>query len=126
MVHILIAYLILPESPMRCGRSILRSLRAASGLAPRRVGLRQVILPRSMPASRGVLLVSCVALGFLHPPPWSVVRARSAVDVIAQQVDQLNWGSGDLVRRDAGDGLGHPRRLLSPARHRLAFRRTPR
>jgi len=65
------------RSPMRCGRSILRS-HAASGLGATPFDLPAGDPPLSMPGvAAGVLLVFVLALGFYITPAMSAVRARS-------------------------------------------------
>ena len=94
MVHILLPYMILPIA--NALRQIDPSLaRAASGLGatPFRT-FRQVILPLSMPGvAAGVLLVFVLALGFyITPAMVGGPREITLSMLIAQQVDQLNWG----------------------------------
>jgi ABC-type spermidine/putrescine transport system permease subunit I len=94
MVHILLPYMILPIA--NALRQIDPSLaRAASGLGatPWRT-FRQVILPLSMPGvAAGVLLVFVLALGFyITPAMVGGPREITLSMLIAQQVDQLNWG----------------------------------
>jgi ABC-type spermidine/putrescine transport system permease subunit I len=93
MIHILLPYMILPIA------SVLRQLdaalpRAAAGLgAPPWAVFRQVIFPLSMPGVvAGTLLVFVLSLGFYITPalvggPRDVMLAQ----LIAQQVDLLNW-----------------------------------
>lgn len=93
MIHILLPYMILPIA------SVLRQMdpalpRAATGLgaAPVRV-FSQVVLPLSMPGViAGTLLVFVLSLGFYITPalvggPHDMMLSQ----LIAQQVDLLNW-----------------------------------
>ena len=94
MTHILLPYMILPIA--NALRQIDPSLmRAASGLgATPWMTFRQVILPLSMPGvTAGVLLVFVLALGFyITPAMVGGPREITLSMLIAQQVDQLNWG----------------------------------
>lgn len=94
MIHILLPYMILPIA--NALRQIDPSLvRAASGLGATPWGtFRQVILPLSMPGvAAGVLLVFVLALGFyITPAMVGGPRDITLSMLIAQQVDQLNWG----------------------------------
>lgn len=94
MTHILLPYMILPIA--NALRQIDPSLaRAASGLGATPWGtFRQVILPLSMPGvATGVLLVFVLALGFyITPAMVGDSREITLSMLIAQQVDQLNWG----------------------------------
>jgi putative spermidine/putrescine transport system permease protein len=93
MIHILLPYMILPIA------SVLRQMdpalpRAAVGLgaAPWRV-FSQVVLPLSMPGViAGALLVFVLSLGF-YITPALVGGAHDMMlsQLIAQQVDLLNW-----------------------------------
>jgi ABC-type spermidine/putrescine transport system permease subunit I len=93
MIHILLPYMILPIA------SVLRQLdaalpRAAAGLgAPPRAVFRQVILPLSMPGVvAGTLLVFVLSLGFyITPALVGGPRDLMLAQLIAQQVDLLNW-----------------------------------
>jgi len=93
MIHILLPYMILPIA------SVLRQMdpalpRAATGLGapPWRV-FSQVVLPLSMPGViAGTLLVFVLSLGFYITPalvggPHDMMLSQ----LIAQQVDLLNW-----------------------------------
>jgi ABC-type spermidine/putrescine transport system permease subunit I len=93
MIHILLPYMILPIA------SVLRQMdpalpRAATGLGatPMRV-FSQVVLPLSMPGViAGTLLVFVLSLGFYITPalvggPHDMMLSQ----LIAQQVDLLNW-----------------------------------
>jgi len=93
MIHILLPYMILPLA------AVLRQIdpalsRAAAGLgaSPRSV-FRQVILPLSMPGVlAGTLLVFVLSIGFYITPvlvggPRDIMLSQ----LIAQQVDLLNW-----------------------------------
>lgn len=93
MIHILLPYMVLPVA------SVLRQLdpalpRAAAGLgATPWATFRQVILPLSMPGVvAGTLLVFVLSLGF-YITPALVGGARDTMlsQLIAQQVDLLNW-----------------------------------
>lgn len=94
MVHILLPYMILPiaNSLRQIDPSLLR---AASGLGatPLRAFL-QVTLPLSMSGvAAGTLLVFVLALGFyITPAMVGGPRDITISMLIAQQVDQLNWG----------------------------------
>lgn len=94
MTHILLPYMILPIA--NALRQIDPSLaRAASGLGATPWGtFRQVTLPLSMPGvAVGVLLVFVLALGFyITPAMVGDAREITLSMLIAQQVDQLNWG----------------------------------
>ncbi|WP_247301648.1 ABC transporter permease [Bradyrhizobium sp. 179] len=94
MTHILLPYMILPIA--NALRQIDPSLaRAASGLGATPWGtFRQVILPLSMPGvAAGALLVFVLALGFyITPAMVGGSRDVTLSMLIAQQVDQLNWG----------------------------------
>jgi ABC-type spermidine/putrescine transport system permease subunit I len=93
MIHILLPYMILPLF------SVLRQMdaalpRAAAGLgADRWAVFRQVICPLSMPGVvAGTMLVFVLSLGFYITPalvggPRDVMLSQ----LIAQQVDLLNW-----------------------------------
>jgi ABC-type spermidine/putrescine transport system permease subunit I len=93
MIHILLPYMILPIA------SVLRQMdpalpRAAAGLgaSPWRV-FGQVVLPLSMPGViAGTLLVFVLSLGF-YITPALVGGAHDMMlsQLIAQQVDLLNW-----------------------------------
>lgn len=93
MIHILLPYMILPIA------SVLRQLdaalpRAAAGLgAPPWAVFRQVVLPLSMPgAVAGTLLVFVLSLGFyITPALVGGPRDLMLAQLIAQQVDLLNW-----------------------------------
>lgn len=93
MIHILLPYMILPVA------SVLRQIdaalpRAASGLGATRWGVfRQVILPLSMPGiGAGTLLVFVLSLGFyITPALVGGPRDLMLSQLIAQQVDLLNW-----------------------------------
>jgi ABC-type spermidine/putrescine transport system permease subunit I len=94
MSHILLPYMILPIA--NALRQIDPSLlRAASGLGspPWRTFL-QVTLPLSMPGvAAGVLLVFVLALGFyITPAMVGGPREITISMLIAQRVDQLDWG----------------------------------
>ena len=93
MIHILLPYMILPVA------SVLKQLdpalpRAAAGLgATPWAAFRQVVLPLSMPGIvAGTLLVFVLSLGF-YITPALVGGPRDAMlsQLIAQQVDLLNW-----------------------------------
>jgi ABC-type spermidine/putrescine transport system permease subunit I len=93
MIHILLPYMILPIA------GVLRQIdpalpRAASslGAAPGRV-FRQVVLPLSMPGViAGTLLVFVLSLGFyITPALVGGPRDMMLSQLIAQQVDLLNW-----------------------------------
>lgn len=94
MIHILLPYMILPiaNSLRQIDPSLLR---AASGLGatPLRAFL-QVTLPLSMSGvAAGTLLVFVLALGFyITPAMVGGPRDITISMLIAQQVDQLNWG----------------------------------
>lgn len=94
MIHILLPYMILPiaNSLRQIDPSLLR---AASGLgaSPLRAFL-QVTLPLSMSGvAAGTLLVFVLALGFyITPAMVGGPRDITISMLIAQQVDQLNWG----------------------------------
>jgi ABC-type spermidine/putrescine transport system permease subunit I len=94
MVHILLPYMVLPITNSL--RQIDPSLaRAASGLgATPFATFRQVTLPLSMPGvAAGILLVFVLALGFyITPAMVGGPREITLSMLIAQQVDQLNWG----------------------------------
>src|SRR5258708_31369559 len=94
MIHILLPYMILPIA--NALRQIDPSLaRAAAGLgATPWQSFRQIVLPLSMPGvAAGVLLVFVLALGFyITPAMVGGPRAITLSMLIAQQVDQLNWG----------------------------------
>ena len=93
MIHILLPYMILPIA------SVLRQIdpalaRAAAGLGATPIGaFRQVILPLSMPGvAVGVLLVFVLSLGFyITPALVGGPRDLMLAQLIAQQVDLLNW-----------------------------------
>ena len=93
MIHILLPYMILPIA------SVLRQLdaalpRAAAGLgAPPWAVFRQVVLPLSMPGVlAGTLLVFVLSLGFyITPALVGGPRDLMLAQLIAQQVDLLNW-----------------------------------
>jgi ABC-type spermidine/putrescine transport system permease subunit I len=94
MIHILLPYMILPiaNSLRQIDPSLLR---AASGLGatPLRAFV-QVTLPLSMSGvAAGTLLVFVLALGFyITPAMVGGPRDITISMLIAQQVDQLNWG----------------------------------
>ncbi|WFU71231.1 ABC transporter permease [Bradyrhizobium sp. CB2312] len=94
MTHILLPYMILPIA--NALRQIDPSLaRAAAGLGATPWGtFRQVILPLSMPgAAAGVVLVFVLALGFyITPAMLGDSRDVTLSMLIAQQVEQFNWG----------------------------------
>jgi ABC-type spermidine/putrescine transport system permease subunit I len=94
MIHILLPYIILPIA--NALRQIDPSLlRAASGLgATPWMTFRQVILPLSMSGViAGTLLTFVLALGFyITPAMVGGPRDITLSMLIAQQVDQLNWG----------------------------------
>ena len=94
MIHILLPYMILPVA--NALRQIDPSLaRAAAGLGAGPWGVfRQVTLPLSMPGvAAGVLLVFVLCLGFyITPALVGGPRDITLSMLIAQQVDQLNWG----------------------------------
>ncbi|WP_342734219.1 ABC transporter permease [Bradyrhizobium sp. B117] len=94
MTHILLPYMILPIA--NALRQIDPSLaRAASGLgATPRGTFWQVILPLSMSgAAAGVVLVFVLALGFyITPAMVGDSRDVTLSMLIAQQVEQFNWG----------------------------------
>lgn len=94
MTHILLPYMILPIA--NALRQMDPSLaRAASGLGATPWGtFQQVILPLSMPGvAAGVLLVFVLALGFyITPAMVGDSREITLSMLIAQEVDQLNWG----------------------------------
>lgn len=93
MIHILLPYMILPIA------SVLRQLdaalpRAAAGLgAPPWAVFRQVIFPLSVPGVvAGTLLVFVLSLGFyITPALVGGARDLMLAQLIAQQVDLLNW-----------------------------------
>jgi ABC-type spermidine/putrescine transport system permease subunit I len=93
MIHILLPYMILPIA------SVLRQLdtalpRAAAGLgAPPWAVFRQVVLPLSMPGVvAGTLLVFVLSIGFyITPALVGGPRDLMLAQLIAQQVDLLNW-----------------------------------
>ncbi|MBN8873979.1 MAG: ABC transporter permease [Rhodospirillales bacterium] len=93
MVHILLPYMILPIASVM--RQIDPSLpRAAAGMGATPWGaFRQVILPLSMPgALAGTLLVFVLSLGFyITPALVGGPRDLMLSQLIAQQVDLLNW-----------------------------------
>jgi ABC-type spermidine/putrescine transport system permease subunit I len=94
MIHILLPYMILPIA--NALRQIDPSLaRAAGGLGatPWRA-FRQVILPLSMPGvAAGSLLVFVLSLGFyITPALVGGPRDTTLSMLIAEQVDQLDWG----------------------------------
>jgi ABC-type spermidine/putrescine transport system permease subunit I len=94
MIHILLPYMILPIA--NALRQIDPSLaRAAAGLGatPFRT-FRQVILPLSMPGvAAGSLLVFVLSLGFyITPALVGGPRDTTLSMLIAEQVDQLDWG----------------------------------
>ncbi|WP_271619796.1 ABC transporter permease [Bradyrhizobium sp. CCBAU 51745] len=94
MTHILLPYMILPIA------NALRQIdpmlaRAASGLGAKPwATFRQVTLPLSMPGvGVGALLVFVLALGFyITPAMVGGSRDITLSMLIAQQVEQLNWG----------------------------------
>ncbi|MFB6421595.1 ABC transporter permease [Bradyrhizobium tunisiense] len=94
MTHIMLPYMILPIA--NALRQIDPSLPlAASGLGATPWGaFRQVILPLSMPGvAVGVLLVFVLALGFyITPAMVGDAREITLSMLIANEVDQLNWG----------------------------------
>jgi ABC-type spermidine/putrescine transport system permease subunit I len=93
MIHILLPYMVLPVA------SVLRQLdpalpRAAAGLGATQWGtFRQVILPLSMPGVvAGTLLVFVLSTGFyITPALVGGPRDTMLSQLIAQQVDLLNW-----------------------------------
>jgi len=93
MIHILLPYMILPIA------SVLRQVdpalpRAAAGLGASPWGtFRQVVLPLSMPGViAGTLLVFVLSLGFyITPALVGGPRDMMLSQLIAQQVDLLNW-----------------------------------
>jgi len=93
MIHILLPYMILPIA------GVLRQLdpalpRAAAGLGATPWGtFRQVVLPLSMPGViAGTLLVFVLSLGFyITPALVGGPRDMMLSQLIAQQVDLLNW-----------------------------------
>jgi ABC-type spermidine/putrescine transport system permease subunit I len=93
MIHILLPYMILPLG------SVLRQIdtalpKAAAGLGATRWGVfRQVVLPLSMPGVlAGTLLVFVLSLGFyITPALVGGPRDLMLSQLIAQQVDLLNW-----------------------------------
>ncbi|HUB48720.1 MAG TPA: ABC transporter permease [Acetobacteraceae bacterium] len=93
MIHILLPYMILPIA------SVLRQLdpalpRAAASLGARPWGVfAQVVLPLSMPGViAGTLLVFVLSLGFyITPALVGGPRDMMLSQLIAQQVDLLNW-----------------------------------
>lgn len=93
MIHILLPYMILPLAGVL--RQIDTALpRAAAGLGATPWGsFRQVILPLSMPGViAGTLLVFVLSLGFyITPALVGGPRDLMLSQLIAQQVDLLNW-----------------------------------
>jgi ABC-type spermidine/putrescine transport system permease subunit I len=93
MIHILLPYMILPLV------SVIRQMdaalpRAAAGLgATRWAVFRQIVLPLSMPGVvAGTLLVFVLSLGFyITPALVGGPRDLMLSQLIAQQVDLLNW-----------------------------------
>ncbi len=93
MIHIMLPYMILPLS------SVLRQIdaalpRAAASLGATQWGVfRQVVLPLSMPGVvAGTLLVFVLSLGFyITPALVGGPRDLMLSQLIAQQVDLLNW-----------------------------------
>lgn len=94
MTHILLPYMVLPIA--NALRQIDPSLaRAASGLGATPWGtFRQVILPLSVSGvAAGVVLVFVLALGFyITPAMLGDSRDVTLSMLIAQQVEQFNWG----------------------------------
>jgi ABC-type spermidine/putrescine transport system permease subunit I len=94
MIHILLPYMVLPIA--NALRQIDPSLsRASSGLgATPWATFWQITLPLSMTGvAAGVLLVFVLALGFyITPAMVGGPREITLSMLIAQQVDQLNWG----------------------------------
>ncbi|WP_225131210.1 MULTISPECIES: ABC transporter permease [unclassified Bradyrhizobium] len=94
MTHIMLPYMILPIA--NALRQIDPSLAlAASGLGATPWNtFREVILPLSMPGvAVGVLLVFVLALGFyITPAMVGDAREITLSMLIANEVDQLNWG----------------------------------
>jgi ABC-type spermidine/putrescine transport system permease subunit I len=99
MVHILLPYMVLPIA--NALRQIDPSLaRASSSLgATPTATFRQITLPLSMPGvAAGTLLVFVLALGFyITPAMLGGPREITLSMLIAQQVDQLNWGYAATV-----------------------------
>jgi putative spermidine/putrescine transport system permease protein len=99
MVHILLPYMVLPIA--NALRQIDPSLaRASSSLgASPAATFRQITLPLSMPGvAAGTLLVFVLALGFyITPAMLGGPREITLSMLIAQQVDQLNWGYAATV-----------------------------
>jgi ABC-type spermidine/putrescine transport system permease subunit I len=93
MIHILLPYMILPlAGVLRQIDQALPRAAASLGASPGRV-FRQIVLPLSMPGViAGTLLVFVLSIGFyITPALVGGPRDMMLSQLIAQQVDLLNW-----------------------------------